>query len=67
MRQHDFAAEPVDTVRAADSVGNSASVAQPLIAWRHTAEAHSDPELLAVLTKDHAEDCGPARDPRRVV
>lgn len=61
---HAFALELVDTMRAADSVGNSASVAQLLIAWQHTAEVHSDPELLAVLTSDHGEDYGPAPDPR---
>ncbi|MFF1439845.1 hypothetical protein [Streptomyces sp. NPDC058295] len=61
---HAFAVELVDTMRAADSVGNSASVAQLLIAWQHTAEVHSDPELLAALTREHAEDYGPASDPR---
>ncbi|MGW0824580.1 hypothetical protein [Streptomyces sp. NPDC002845] len=64
---HAFAVELVDTMRAAASVGNSASVAQLLIAWQHTAEFHSDPELLAALTRDHAEDYGPAPDPREVV
>ncbi|WP_089099195.1 hypothetical protein [Streptomyces hyaluromycini] len=53
---HAFAVELVDTMRAADSVGNSASVAQLLIAWQHTAEVYSDPELLAALTRDHGED-----------
>ncbi|GAA0641217.1 hypothetical protein GCM10009601_34130 [Streptomyces thermospinosisporus] len=61
---HAFAVELVDTMRAADSVGNSAAVAQLLIAWQHTAEVHSDPELLAALTRDHDEDYGPAPDPR---
>ncbi|MBZ3901038.1 hypothetical protein [Streptomyces griseiscabiei] len=61
---HAFAVELVDTMRAADSVGNSASVAQLLIAWQHTAEVHSDPELLAALTRDHSEDYGPVSDPR---
>ncbi|MBO7939448.1 hypothetical protein ACGGAI_21075 [Streptomyces antibioticus] len=64
---HAFAVELVDTMRAADSVGNSASVAQLLIAWQHTAEVHSDPELLAALTKDHTEDYGPVLDPRETV
>ncbi|MFG3233877.1 hypothetical protein ACGFZG_19255 [Streptomyces antibioticus] len=64
---HAFAVELVDTMRAADSVGNSASVAQLLIAWQHTAEIHSDPELLAALTKDHTEDYGPVLDPRETV
>ncbi|WP_406420310.1 hypothetical protein OH809_25650 [Streptomyces sp. NBC_00873] len=63
---HAFAVELVDTMRAADSVGNNASVAQMLIAWQHTAEVYSDPELLAALTRDHDEDYGPAPDPRDV-
>ncbi|GAB2958381.1 hypothetical protein GCM10023080_017680 [Streptomyces pseudoechinosporeus] len=53
-------------MRAADSLGNSASVAQLLIAWQHTAEVYSDPELLAALTRDHGEDYGPAADPRDI-
>jgi hypothetical protein len=61
---HAFAVELVDTMRAADSLGNTASVAQMLIAWQHTAEVYSDPELLAALTGDHAEDYGLAPDPR---
>lgn len=61
---HAFAVELVDTMRAADSIGNSASVAQLLIAWQHTAEVHSDPELLAALTSDHGADYGQAPDPR---
>ncbi|GAB7109135.1 hypothetical protein JCM4814A_74490 [Streptomyces phaeofaciens JCM 4814] len=64
---HAFAVELVDTMRAADSVGNSASVAQLLIAWQHTAEVHSDPDLLAALTRHHTEDYGPALDPREAV
>ncbi|MFF8638702.1 hypothetical protein ACF052_31360 [Streptomyces pilosus] len=64
---HAFAVELVDTMRAADSLGNSASVAQLLISWKHTAEVHSDPELLAALTRDRGEDYGPAPDPRDAV
>ncbi|MFK4065884.1 hypothetical protein [Streptomyces sp. NPDC029674] len=61
---HAFAVELVDTMRAADSISNSAAVAQLLIAWQHTAEAHSDPDLLAALTRDHDTDYGQAQDPR---
>jgi hypothetical protein len=63
---HAFAVELVDTMRAADSVGNSAAVAQLLTAWRHTAAVHSDPELLAALTEDHDADYGPVPDPREI-
>ncbi|MFI0729261.1 hypothetical protein ACH4S9_09560 [Streptomyces sp. NPDC021225] len=61
-----FTVELADTIRAADSVGDSAPVAQMLIAWQHTAEVHSDPELLAALTRDHGEDYGPVPDPRDI-
>lgn len=60
---HAFAVELVDTMRAADSIGNSASVAQLLIAWQHTAEVHSDPDLLTALTRHHGEDHGPVPSP----
>lgn len=66
LPEHDvqaFAAELVDVLGAADAVGDSASVAQMLIAWRHTAEVHSDLELLAALTRKHGTDYGPAPDP----
>lgn len=43
------------------------SVAQVVIAWQRTAEVHSDPEPLAALTRDHAEDYGPVPDPREGV
>ncbi|MEU0806762.1 hypothetical protein [Streptomyces sp. NPDC005970] len=61
-----FTTELVDAAWAAGSVDNSASVAQTLIAWQHTAEVYSDPELLAALTRDHSEDHGPAPDPRDI-
>ncbi|MFZ3498417.1 hypothetical protein ACODT5_35195 [Streptomyces sp. 5.8] len=63
---HAFAVELVDTMRAADSIANSASVAQLLTAWQHTAEVHSDPDLLVALTTDHDADYGPVSDPRGV-
>ncbi|WP_376772857.1 hypothetical protein [Streptomyces himalayensis] len=63
---HAFAVELVDTMRAAESLNNNASVAQLLVAWQHTAEAYSDPELRAALTRDHDEDFGPAPDPRTI-
>ncbi|MEV0092590.1 hypothetical protein [Streptomyces sp. NPDC050738] len=60
---HAFAVELVDTMRAAESIANNASVAQLLTAWQHTAEVHSDPELLAALTTDHDADYGPVPNP----
>ncbi|MEV7284448.1 hypothetical protein AB0O01_07805 [Streptomyces sp. NPDC093252] len=64
---HAFAVELTDALSIADPADDSASVAQLLIAWRHTAQAHSDPELLAALTRSHEEDRGPVPDPRDVV
>ncbi|PWK70293.1 hypothetical protein BCL76_105246 [Streptomyces sp. CG 926] len=60
---HAFAAELIDTMRATDATGHYASVVQMLIAWQHTAQVHSDPVLLAALTKDHETDYGPTPDP----
>jgi transcriptional regulator with XRE-family HTH domain len=59
-----FAAEAVDTLRTAHSGNSSPPMAQLLIAWQHTAEAHSAPDLLAALTREHDEDHGPAADPQ---
>ncbi|MEV7190891.1 hypothetical protein AB0N81_03650 [Streptomyces sp. NPDC093510] len=50
---HAFAVELNDAMRAVESLSDSAAVAQLLTAWRHTAEAHADPVLLAALTRDH--------------
>ncbi|MGW0391615.1 hypothetical protein ACWDYJ_12095 [Streptomyces sp. NPDC003042] len=61
---HAFAVELVATMRAAESIANSASVAQMLTAWQHTAEVYSDPDLLVALTRDHGTDYGPVPDPR---
>ncbi|MFF4158496.1 hypothetical protein [Streptomyces sp. NPDC001678] len=61
-----FVAELVASTRAADSINNSAAVAQMLAAWEHTAEAHSDPDVSAALTKDHETDCGPVPAPGEV-
>ncbi|MFD8864981.1 hypothetical protein ACFV1F_11540 [Streptomyces sp. NPDC059590] len=63
---HAFTAELVDAVWAADSVDNSASVTQTLIAWQHTTEVYSNPELPAAPTRDHSEDHGPAPEPRGI-
>ncbi|MEU6129271.1 DUF6247 family protein [Saccharopolyspora sp. NPDC047091] len=57
-----FVVELVETLRAADSIENHAPVVQVITEWRHTAEVHADPDLLARLTQD-AEDSGPATIP----
>lgn len=57
-----FVLELVEVLRAAESVGNPAPVAQVITEWRHTAEIHADPELVAVLTQD-GSDFGPVPAP----
>ncbi|XVV05255.1 hypothetical protein ACQPW3_07645 [Actinosynnema sp. CA-248983] len=52
-----FAVELVQTLEAADSLGTPAPVTQLIAEWRHTAEVHADPRLLAVLRRD-GEDLG---------
>jgi hypothetical protein len=48
----EFVVELIDTLEAADSLGNLAPVTQVIAEWRHTAEIHADPELLAILRQD---------------
>jgi hypothetical protein len=45
-----FLVELVETLRAAESVGNVAAVEPVVAAWKATAEIHSDPELLKAAT-----------------
>ncbi|MEV0279431.1 hypothetical protein AB0I22_23995 [Streptomyces sp. NPDC050610] len=58
-----FAAELAEVLPAAESLGNMSAVATTIAAWQHTAEVHSDPELLAALTTDRGEDYGPVPEP----
>ena len=57
-----FAVDLVQTLRAVDDLDNTVAVAQVITEWRHTAEAQSDPELMAVLDQDHS-DHGPVVPP----
>jgi hypothetical protein len=45
-----FLVELVETLRAAESVGNVAALEPVVAAWRATAEIHSDPQLLQAAT-----------------
>jgi hypothetical protein len=54
----DFAA----AAAAAVDFGNVAALAQRLVAWKHTAEVHADPELYKALTRP-IEDAGPVPMP----
>lgn len=57
-----FITELVETLEAADALGNPAPVAQVLAAWRHTAEVHADPELAEILSHD-GDDLGAVQEP----
>lgn len=57
-----FAVELIDTLEAAESSGDLAPVTQLIAAWRHTAEVHADPELLAILRRD-GQDFGDVPEP----
>lgn len=52
-----FLVELVETLRAVEELDSPAPVVQVITEWRHTAEIHADPELLATLTRD-GEDHG---------
>jgi uncharacterized protein DUF6247 len=58
----EFVVELVNTLEAADSLGNLAPVTQVIAGWRHTAEVHADPELLAILRQD-GQDFGEVPEP----
>lgn len=57
-----FAVDLVQTLRAVSDLDNPAAVAQVITEWRHTAEAQSDPQLMAILEQDH-DDHGPVTPP----
>lgn len=56
-------AELVATARGAVALDNLAPIALLLTQWRHTAEVHADPALLALLTREPEGDLGPAAAP----
>jgi hypothetical protein len=56
-------AEFIETVNAAESIGNMAPVSQLLTEWRHTAEIHADPDLYRALTMRSLGDFGPVPRP----
>ncbi|WP_433869805.1 hypothetical protein [Saccharopolyspora sp. CA-218241] len=57
-----FVVELVETLRAAETIENSAPVVQLITAWRHTAEVYADPALLAQLSGE-LSDHGPIAPP----
>ena len=58
-----FVVELVGTLRAVEDLGTKAPVAQVIVEWQHTAEVYADPELLAILQRDHPGDFGPVPPP----
>jgi hypothetical protein len=48
-----FVAEWLDTLRAAADMDNNAAVEGVVAAWRSTAEVYADPELYALLAREH--------------
>ncbi|MFD7597723.1 hypothetical protein ACFV6D_32430 [Kitasatospora sp. NPDC059812] len=55
--------ELVDTARGAVALDNLAPIALLLTQWRHSAEVHADPALLALITREPDGDLGPAAMP----
>ena len=64
--RREFAAEWLDALAAAGELDNGAAVETVVAAWQHTAEIYADPELFAILTREHdGTDYGPV--PRPVI
>jgi hypothetical protein len=59
----EFAAEWLGTLSAAGALDNAAAVETVVAAWQHTAEVYADPELFAILTREHNDDYGPVPAP----
>ncbi|MFI5616810.1 hypothetical protein [Streptomyces sp. NPDC051567] len=55
--------ELVVTARGAVALDNLAPIALLLTQWRHSAEVHADPALLALLTREPEGDLGPVPVP----
>jgi hypothetical protein len=56
-------AELESVARSATDLGNLAPVAVLLTQWRHSAEVHADPALLALVTASPEGDLGPVPVP----
>jgi hypothetical protein len=60
----EFAAEWLDSLGAAGELNNNSAVEAVVAAWQHTAEIYADPELFAILTREHdGTDYGPVLPP----
>ncbi|MFE3190137.1 hypothetical protein ACFXHA_14085 [Nocardia sp. NPDC059240] len=58
-----FVTELVAVAQGAASLENLAPLATLLTQWRHTAEIHADPALLALLTREPEGDLGGVEPP----
>jgi Family of unknown function (DUF6247) len=62
--RQEFAAEWLEALGAAGELDNGAAVEGLVAAWQHTAEIIADPELFAILTREHdGSDYGPVPPP----
>ena len=51
--RQEFAAQWLEALEAAGELDNGAAVEGLVAAWQHTAEIIADPELYAILTREH--------------
>ena len=62
--RQEFAAQWLEALEAAGELDNGAAVEGLVAAWQHTAEIIADPELFAILTREHdGSDYGPVPPP----
>jgi hypothetical protein len=62
--QREFATEWLDMLTSATELENNAPVEVLVAEWRSTAEIYADPELYAILTREHDKgDYGPVPPP----
>jgi fermentation-respiration switch protein FrsA (DUF1100 family) len=62
--RREFAAHWLEMLSAAAAMDNSAALEGFIAGWRSTAEVYADPELYAILTREHDKgDYGPVPPP----
>jgi hypothetical protein len=62
--RREFAAEWLEMLSAATAMDNNAALEGMISAWQSTAEIQADPELFAILTREHDDtDYGPVPPP----
>jgi hypothetical protein len=58
-----FVTDLISVSRGAADLANLAPVAVLITQWRHTAEVHADPDILAIVTSETEGDLGPVPAP----